>query len=147
MKTSGDLKGKYQLMAEINMIPLIDVALVLLIIFMVITPVLVRAQIKLNLTSANKTEPLPQPMIEVQIDKSGAVSLAGQPVAKSEIENRLRGMVFDPAQQPMVIQADRDVPFQHVVTVMDAAKKIGITKLGVGVKRERDSKPDKKPKP
>jgi biopolymer transport protein ExbD len=60
------------------------------------------------------------------------------------VEAALRNVLLDVENQPVVIHADREVPFQSVVTVMDAAKKIGVAKLGVGVKQEVKTPPDKK---
>jgi len=140
----GQGKGKYKLIAEINMIPFIDVALVLLIIFMVMTPFLVKSQLKVNLpkaASAEKAADEPN-MIDVEIDKNGSIAVNGQTVPVDSVESALRAVLLDVENQPVVIHADGDVPFQSVVTVMDAAKKIGVAKLGVGVKQENP--PDKK---
>ena len=57
------------------------------------------------------------------------------PVAPDLLESRLRQLLTDP-NQPVVIEADKDVPFQHVITVMDAAKRIGALKLAVCVKKQ-----------
>lgn len=119
------------------MIPFIDVALVLLIIFMIMTPFLVRSQLKLNLPTARAaTEDLQrQRPLQVQVDKQGVAYLEGQPVPSDLLMARLRQALTDPKHQPVVIEADRDVPFQHVVTVMDAAKTLGATKLAVTVRK------------
>ena len=133
--------GKYKIIAEINMIPFIDVALVLLIIFMVMTPFLVKSQLKVNLPKAESADQAAdeKDMIDVQVDKDGAISVNGQTVAPDTVEAVLRNVLLDVENQPVVIHADREVPFQAVVTVMDAAKKIGVAKLGVGVKQEASS--------
>ena len=129
---------KYKLIAEINMIPFIDVSLVLLIIFMVMTPFLVKSQLKVNLPKAESAEQAAdeKDMIDVEVDKQGAIAVNGQTVPPEGVEEALRNVVLDVENQPVVIHADGEVPFQSVVTVMDAAKKIGILKLGVGVKQE-----------
>ena len=143
--------GRYQIMAEINMIPFIDVSLVLLIIFMVMTPFLVKSQLKVNLPKAKSadTEDKRQNPIEVQVQKNGAILIEGQPTAPEAVEATLKRLLPDPEHDPVVIQADKDVPFQHVVVVMDAAKSIGATKVGVGVKQElqRPSEPKKEKAP
>jgi biopolymer transport protein ExbD len=129
--------GKYRVMAEINMIPLIDVALVLLIIFMIMTPFLVRSQLKINLPSSRSAteEKQRNRALQVQVDKAGAAYLDGQVVPGSLLENRLRQVLSDPEHQPVIIEADKEVPFQHVVTVMDTAKKVGAVKLAVCVRK------------
>ncbi|MBI3986241.1 MAG: biopolymer transporter ExbD [Lentisphaerae bacterium] len=137
--------GKYRVMAEINMIPLIDVALVLLIIFMVMTPYLAQSQIKIKLPPAKATEPSPprDQMIEVQVEKNGVISLDGKAVRRDALESALKSKLLDPELQPLVIMADQDVPFQYVVVVVDAAKKLGVTKLGVSVQQLRGTKTPK----
>jgi len=139
--------GKHRIMAEINMIPFIDISLVLLIIFMVMTPFLVRSQIKVNLPKANaaEKESSQQNMVEILVDRNGAILIDGRTVAPDAVEATLKGLVTDLENQPVVIEADKDVPFEHVVVVMDAAKKIGVAKLGVGVKQlEPERKKEKK---
>ena len=137
MKAPAKVLGKHRIMAEINMIPFIDVALVLLLIFMIMTPFLVRSQLKINLPGIKKTEKdiTRKQTLQVQVDRAGTAYLNGMPVAPDLLEGRLRQLLTDP-QQPVVIEADKDVPFQHVVTVMDAAKRIGATRLAVCVKKQ-----------
>jgi biopolymer transport protein ExbD len=133
--------GKYQIMAEINMIPLIDVALVLLIIFMVMTPMLVKNQIQINLPKGKNTDQNKdnKPTILVQIDRTGMVLIDGKNIKADEIEARLKERILDPKNQPLFIEADKDTAFQHVVSVLDAAKGLGIVKMGVNVKKETKS--------
>ena len=130
----------FGIMAEINMIPLIDVALVLLIIFMVLTPILVRSQIQVNLPGAKTTSPTPeQKPINVQVSREGKVYVASQVVAPDALEAALRGQIPVPADATIVIEADKLTAFEHVVLVMDTAKKIGVLKVGVAVKQERSA--------
>ncbi len=127
----------FGIMAEINMIPLIDVALVLLIIFMVLTPILVRSQIQVNLPGAATVTPTPeQRTLNVQVAKDGQIYVADQAVLPDALEAALRGQIPTPADQTVVIEADKQVAFEHVVKVMDTVKKIGVTKMGVAVKQE-----------
>ena len=139
--------GRRRIKAEMNMIPLIDVSLVLLIIFMVMTPMMVRTQIKINLPrakAADDNSALKQ-TVKVQVQKDGVIFINGQPVAPEMVESTLKGLIRDPANQPLLIEADKEVPFQHVVVVMDAGKRLGVEKLGVSVKQENaDGKPEKK---
>ena len=130
--------SKYRIMADINMIPLIDVALVLLIIFMVLTPFLIKSQIKINLPKAELKEAVPPPeqILQIQLDTAGNVYIDGQTIAGDMLESRLRARLPDPRNQPVMIEADQDVKFQHVVTVMDAVKRIGVSKLGINVRND-----------
>ncbi len=124
-------------MADINMIPFIDVSLVLLLIFMIMTPLMVRSQLKINLPSTKDSQQdiTRKETIQVQVDRTGTAYLSGMPVAPDLLESRLRQLLKDP-NQPVVVEADKDVPFQFVITVMDAAKRIGALKLAVCVKKQ-----------
>ncbi len=137
MKTPSKSSGKHRIMAEINMIPFIDVSLVLLLIFMIMTPLMVRSQLKINLptTKDSQQDITRKETIQVQVDRTGTAYLSGMPVAPDLLESRLRQLLTDP-NQPVVVEADKDVPFQHVITVMDAAKRIGALKLAVCVKKQ-----------
>ena len=137
MKSTIGGDDELGIVAEINMIPLIDVALVLLIIFMVLTPILVRSQIQVNLPGAKTVTPTPeQRTLNVQVSKEGQIYVAGQAVLPDALEASLRGQIPTPADQTVVIEADKQVAFEHVVKVMDTVKKIGVTKMGVAVKQE-----------
>jgi biopolymer transport protein ExbD len=144
MKTTLGDGGKYQIMSEINMIPLIDVSLVLLIIFMIMTPLLAKhAQIKINMPEAKATvTPEQARNVEVTVDKAGAVFVDGSPVAAAALEDLLRRRITDPKTQSVIILADKDVSFDRVVAVMDTAKRLDMRSLGVGVKPKTEVKPD-----
>ena len=119
------------------MIPFIDVSLVLLLIFMIMTPLMVQSHLKINLPSTRNTQqdPTLKKTIRVEVDRIGAAYLSGLPVAPDLLESRFRQLLTDP-DQPVVVEADKDVPFQHVITVMDVAKHAGATKLAVCVKNQ-----------
>jgi len=137
VKPPAKASGKHRIMADINMIPFIDVSLVLLLIFMIMTPLMVRSQLKINLpnTKDSQQDLTRKETIQVQVDRNGTAYLSGMPVAPDLLESRLRQLLMNP-NQPVVVEADKDVPFQHVITVMDAAKRIGALKLAVCVKKQ-----------
>ena len=137
MKGPSKSSGKHRIMADINMIPFIDVSLVLLLIFMIMTPLMVRSQLKINLPSTKDSQKdiTRKETVQVQVDRNGTAYLSGMPVAPDLLESRLRQLLKDP-NQPVVVEADKDVPFQYVITVMDAAKRIGALKLAVCVKKQ-----------
>lgn len=139
---TGSGGGKYRIVAEINMVPFIDIVLVLLIIFMVMTPFLIRAQIKVTPPEAANAEEATDEddTVTVQVEKSGGLYIEGQPVAAENIEASLRRHLPRPQVQPLMIEADKDVPFQHVVVVLDAGKKLGVRKMGVGVQPKKPAK-------
>ena len=124
---------KHGPIAEINMIPLIDVSLVLLIIFMVMTPFLVQQQVRVNLPkSVAGTEASDRPIV-VLIQKQGELSLNGKAVSLSTLEADLKPLLGLRRERPVMIQADKDISLQYVISVMDIAKKLQVSKLGISV--------------
>lgn len=126
-------KGPYHIQAEINMIPLIDVALVLLIIFMVISPMLVQSQLRVNVPKVTSASQAEETALKVEVAPDGSLGFQGKIVSKDELRERL--MVALPAghKASLLIEADQDTPFQNVVFVMDLAKQLKVEKLGVSV--------------
>jgi biopolymer transport protein ExbD len=131
---NADGSDHYHIQAEINMIPLIDVALVLLIIFMVISPILVESQMKVNVpkvvSSSGKAE---ETALKVEIGANGALAFQGKAIQKDMLMT-IMGQQLPPGHKAsLLIQADKDVPFDDVVFVMDVAKQLKVEKLGVAV--------------
>lgn len=126
-------KGKRTPIVEINMIPLIDVSLVLLIIFMVMTPFLVQQQVKVNLPHSTGASEAPDRPIVVTIQRAGEVTMNGKSVALSQLEAELKAQLGPQRDRPVMIQADRDLALQNVISVMDIAKHLKVSKLGLSV--------------
>ncbi|MDE2491043.1 MAG: biopolymer transporter ExbD [Elusimicrobia bacterium] len=135
---SSGRRPRRRLIAEMNLIPLIDVALILVIIFMVLTPVLVRRQLTVKLPKAESGEPAPaETAITVQISENGAVTVEGETVRWNDLQAELTRRLSRAASRTLLVQADRRVPVEKVVTVLDIAKRLGVGRLGVGVTPER----------
>jgi len=128
---------KHGPIVEINMIPLIDVSLVLLIIFMVMTPFLVQQQVRVNLPKSVAGHETPDRPIIVSIQRQGELSLNGKAVSISTLEAALKPLLGPGRERPVMIQADKDIPLQQVVSVMDIAKKLQVAKLGISVQPPR----------
>ena len=133
---AGTLMGRAKKrgpIAEINMIPLIDVSLVLLIIFMVMSPLLVQQQVKVNLPKSAAGGEAPDRPIVVAIQRQGEMNLNGKAVSISTLESELKPLLGPKRDRPVMIQADKDIALQYVVSVMDIAKKLQVSKLGISV--------------
>jgi len=119
-------------LAEINMVPLIDVMLVLLIIFMVTAPLLTHA-VKIDLPKAASTASVPQSeSIELSIDQKGQVFWNGEGIDAEGLETRLaEARASGGATSPELrLRADRQTPYERVALVMSAASRHGLTRLG-----------------
>jgi len=122
---------------DINMIPLIDVSLVLLIIFMVMTPFLVQQQVRVNLPqSISGGEAADRPIV-VTIQKGGEMTLNGTAVASGSLETVMKSLLGKNPDRAVMIQADRDLALQQVVNVMDVAKRLQVAKLGLSVQQPK----------
>jgi biopolymer transport protein ExbD/biopolymer transport protein TolR len=124
-------EGKTQTtLAEINMIPFIDIVLVLLIIFMVTAPV-IQSGIEVNVPRTQVVREITEQRIEVSIDKEQKVYFQSVPVNVNELGDRIREKLLDPARQSVYLRADEAVPFGVVATVMDRLKLAGIENISI----------------
>lgn len=129
--------GKNKIIAEINMIPLIDISLILLIIFMVITPFLVQSQIQVNLPKASTgTKGGDEEVLKVQLAADGTMTVDGKRVKYSRLKDELLLRFSKSYKKTVLVEADKTVPVERVVTVFDIAKKLGAGKIGIAVKPE-----------
>jgi biopolymer transport protein ExbD len=120
-------------LAEINITPLIDVMLVLLVIFMIAAPVLTK-DIPLTLPQPDtRTKPvvMPPPPIELRIDAVGEVTVAGAPVALSELASVLRTERERLAGQKVIlsVEASYDVDYEVVAKVLATAQNAGMSNI------------------
>ena len=117
-------------LAEINVIPLVDVVLVLLVIFMVTAPMLYRGMdIKLPTSTSNTIKP--EERIVLTIERDQKLYLDKDAIGLAQLEDRLRAVRQRNAEVSVFLRADRDVPYGTVIQVMDGVKKAGIEKLGM----------------
>ncbi len=138
MKSETGARARRRLIAEMNLIPLIDVSLILVIIFMVLTPILVHHQLTVKLPHAVSGESAPSDTaVTVQITKAGAVTLEGAAMRWENLERELTLRLPKSAGKTLLVQADRGTAVEKVVTVLDIAKRLGVGKLGVGVTPEQ----------
>jgi len=117
-------------MAEINIIPFVDVVLVLLIVFMITAPLLYRGMdIKLPQASTNTIKPEERKILTVE--KNQTVYLDKEEIGLARLEEKLRALKGRSPEVSLYLRADRDVSYGAVVQVMDMIKRAGIDKLGI----------------
>jgi len=117
-------------MAEINVTPLVDVVLVLLIIFMLTAPIL-QSGIEVSVPKTRSVKEITEERIVISITRAQRVFLGNDPVNINEIGSVLRQKVRDPEHQSIYLRADENVPFGAFATVMDAVKSSGITNVSI----------------
>ena len=117
-------------LSDINITPLVDVVLVLLIIFMVTAPVL-QSGIEVSVPKTRTVKEITEERLVISVDKQQRVFLGNDAVNINEIAGKLRQKVRDPQHQSIFIRADENVPFGAFATVMDAVKQSGIVNVSI----------------
>jgi biopolymer transport protein ExbD/biopolymer transport protein TolR len=117
-------------LAEINITPLVDVVLVLLVIFMISVPVL-QSGIEVSVPKTRTVKEVTQQRLVVTINRDQQVYLGDQPVNLHELAGKLHQAGTDPAHQVIYLRADERVPFGAFASVMDAVKLAGITNISI----------------
>ena len=124
-------EGKTQTaLAEINMVPFIDIVLVLLIIFMVTAPV-IQSGIDINVPKTQVVREIAEEKLVVMIDKEQTLYLQSQKVNLNELGDKIHEKLLDPTRQSVYLMADQTVPFQVFATVLDALKAAGIENVSI----------------
>ena len=123
--------------SEINMVPFIDVMLVLLIIFMVTAPLITTGMV--DLPSVGKSKQRPEHVVEIIVSVDETLRLRvdgkdGEPAALRNIAARVRDAQAGNASTPVVISADKAVKYEAVVKVMDSLQRAGVQRVGLSVK-------------
>ena len=134
---SFERKSSSQPMAEINMVPLIDVVLVLLVIFIVTAPLLTNA-VKLDLPKASSTADIQKPeKVEFAIDATGALFWKGERLSREEAALRFIEEGKKRPQPEIYLRADQNVPYRYVAQTLADASKGGLAKVAFVSEPER----------
>ncbi|TDM09184.1 MAG: protein TolR [Ideonella sp. MAG2] len=131
-------RGRRRAMSEINMVPFIDVMLVLLIIFMVSAPLITTGVV--DLPSMGKSRQRPQSVIEViigpdeklkmRVDKTDPTA-----VNAAQLAAKVKEAQAGSAEVPVIISADKQVRYESVVKVMDTLQRAGVLRVGLAVRQ------------
>ncbi len=117
-------------LADINITPLVDVVLVLLVIFMITAPVL-QSGIEVSVPKTRTVKQITQQRRTVTIDSKQQVYLDDKPVNLNDLPTLLAQHTADPAHAVIYLRADEHVPFGAFASVMDAVKQAGITNVSI----------------
>ena len=128
---SGGQTRTQTALAEINITPLVDVVLVLLLIFMLTAPVL-QSGVEVAIPKTRSVNQLTEERMVVTIDKDQNVFLQDKPINVNELPTRLKAVGSgDAAKRIIYLRADEQVPFGAFASVMDAVKRAGITNISI----------------
>lgn len=118
---------------ELNITPLLDLAFVLLVIFIITTPQMVN-HLEMNLPSTKVSPPTdkpPEPPHQILVAASGQVSLNGRAQSLEELRNSLSSLRRGNPEVSFVVRGARDTDYQHVIRVLDVIQQLEITKVGL----------------
>lgn len=135
MAAAGD--DDDDLISGINVTPLVDVVLVLLVIFMVTATYIVRAAIEVELPRAAQGGEAVGTVLSVVVTRANAIYLNGVLLGEDELVRRARAVVAKDAGARVVISADRAALHGAVVHVIDLVKGAGVTRFAIHVEKER----------
>lgn len=129
---------KQRLIAEINITPFTDVILVLLIIFMITTPLILQSSLKVNLPLAASATPVKDiGPANIIITSEGAVYLDGAIVTRRELKSMINNRHKDNPDLGVVVSSDKLVRFKDIVDILDILNAIGIRNLNIAAINEK----------
>jgi biopolymer transport protein TolR len=124
-------EGRSDLISDINVTPLVDVMLVLLIIFMVTAPMMIHGvKVNLPITESKSIKSKEDPLI-LSITKKRLIFIEDYNVTFNALKGKLQKIVANRAGKEILLQADKDVPYGFVMKVMSQVKEAGISKVGM----------------
>ena len=136
--SSGGGRRSTSTLAEINIIPLVDVVLVLLLIFMLTAPLMYRG-IDVNLPKTAGKPTVTEERMELTLTKEQQIYLNGKPLALASLEATLRDTFKNRNDKTLYLKADQALQYGFVVETMDKVRKSGIEKLGMVTEPVRGS--------
>ena len=127
----GGSRGARTTLSEINVVPLVDIMLVLLIIFMVAAP-MIQQGVDVSLPKVVATElPADSDLLVITVHRTGRVFVGKTPVSVDDLGQKLGAIYERKGNKEAFLRADKDVPYGVVVRVMAEAKRAGIERLGM----------------
>ncbi len=135
-----NLKNDKGIMSEINVTPLTDVMLVLLVIFMVTTPLIMAESFKIKLPKAVTADSEPGKGIIIAVSENGQMSVNGRDVPMDGLYEGIKAELEKAADKTVVIKADGGTRHRVVVKVLDTAKMAGAARLSIATEPEKRKK-------
>ncbi len=122
--------------SDINVTPLVDVTLVLLIIFMVTTPMIMKPSINVSLPKAGSSDQSSPGELNITITKSGQVYANGEVVTDEGLKNSALTLLKTKPELQAMISADKETPHGIVINVIDIVKSAGVKKFAINIEKK-----------
>lgn len=132
-KISGDNDDP---ISDINIVPFVDIILVVLIIFMVTTPLIMKPSINVNLPKAGAGDETTPSELSISISADGGLALNGKPTDEAGINTYAQELAGKRPDVQAIISADKDVPHGRVVGIIDAVKSGGVKKFAITIDKK-----------
>ena len=131
----GEENAGGNIVAEINITPLTDVFLVLLVIFMVTSSVIANTGKKVDLPEASQASKTPPKAVNVTLTKDGVVQVNGEPIALASLRKRLEEALAETQDKMVILRGDKEVILERAVYVLDQAQLAGAEGFAIATKR------------
>jgi biopolymer transport protein ExbD len=122
--------------ADINIVPFVDIILVVLIIFMVTTPLIMKPSINVNLPKAGTGDETTPSELSISITADGSLSLNGKPTDEPSINTYAKELALKKPDVQAIISADKETPHGKVVAIIDAVKSGGVKKFAITIDKK-----------
>lgn len=124
-------------LSDINVVPLVDIILVVLIIFMVTAPMFIKPSINVNLPKASTGEQTQPGKLNISITADGRLNLNGTFTDENAITNKAKEELAKNPEVQAVISADKDVAHGKVVSILDLIKAVGVKKFAISIDKAK----------
>ena len=122
--------------ADINIVPFVDIILVVLIIFMVTTPLIMKPSINVNLPKAGTGDETTPSELSISITADGSLQLNGKPADEASINTYAKDLAVKKPDVQAIISADKETPHGKVVAIIDAVKSGGVKKFAITIDKK-----------
>ncbi|MBE8221552.1 MAG: biopolymer transporter ExbD [Bdellovibrionales bacterium] len=122
--------------AEINIVPFVDIILVVLIIFMVTAPMIITPSIKVNLPKASSGTKTAASPLNISISRTGKVRINGRVISTRHIVSKIKKMLKKNKKLQAIISADKRVAHGKVISVIDKVKSAGVFKFAISIDKK-----------
>ena len=126
----------HDVIADINVVPLVDIILVVLIIFMVTAPMFIRPSINVNLPKAASGDQTTPSKLNISLTADGKINLNGTFVDEKTVQAKAAEELATNPDVQAIISADKDTPHGQVIGVLDAVKSVGVKKFAISIEKK-----------